>query len=124
MRSIDRVARSRQCFRATYHTGMRRIGDVGGAVIETGFTGTVRVDALRRIGVTARGVLGSDGAWAWDLEQAGPALHGRCDRQNEVVLRNPALMSGAGQASSSLPTATRGCSSAKPSPEAPMRVDG
>jgi len=37
---------------------MRRIADVGAAVIGTGFIGTVHVEALRRIGVQVRGVLG------------------------------------------------------------------
>jgi predicted dehydrogenase len=39
--------------------GMRRIADLGAAVIGTGFIGTVHVEALRRIGVGVRGVLGS-----------------------------------------------------------------
>ena len=39
---------------------MRRIADVGAAVIGTGFIGTVHVEALRRIGVQVRGVLGSN----------------------------------------------------------------
>src|SRR3982751_2836079 len=38
---------------------MRRIADIGAAVIGTGFIGTVHVEALRRIGVEVRGVLGS-----------------------------------------------------------------
>jgi predicted dehydrogenase len=38
---------------------MRSIADVGAAVIGTGFIGTVHVEALRRIGVQVRGVLGS-----------------------------------------------------------------
>jgi len=38
---------------------MRRISDIGAAVIGTGFIGTVHLEALRRIGVTVRGVLGS-----------------------------------------------------------------
>jgi predicted dehydrogenase len=37
----------------------RRIADIGAAVIGTGFIGTVHVEALRRIGVTVHGVLGS-----------------------------------------------------------------
>ena len=37
---------------------MRRIADIGAAVIGTGFIGTVHVEALRRIGVQVRGVLG------------------------------------------------------------------
>jgi len=38
---------------------MRRIADVGAAVIGTGFIGTVHVEQLRRIGVRVTGVLGS-----------------------------------------------------------------
>jgi predicted dehydrogenase len=38
---------------------MKRIADVGAAVIGTGFIGTVHVEQLRRIGVQVRGVLGS-----------------------------------------------------------------
>src|SRR3954447_15164115 len=38
---------------------MRRIAEIGAAVIGTGFIGTVHVEALRRIGVQVRGVLGS-----------------------------------------------------------------
>lgn len=38
---------------------MRRIADVGAAVIGTGFIGTVHVEQLRRVGVRVRGVLGS-----------------------------------------------------------------
>ena len=39
--------------------GMTGIADIGAAVIGTGFIGTVHVEALRRIGVQVRGVLGS-----------------------------------------------------------------
>ena len=38
---------------------MTSIADIGAAVIGTGFIGTVHVEALRRIGVQVRGVLGS-----------------------------------------------------------------
>jgi predicted dehydrogenase len=38
---------------------MTRVADIGAAVIGTGFIGTVHVEALRRIGVQVRGVLGS-----------------------------------------------------------------
>ncbi len=38
---------------------MRSFSDIGAAVIGTGFIGTVHVEALRRIGVDVRGVLGS-----------------------------------------------------------------
>ncbi len=38
---------------------MGSIADIGAAVIGTGFIGTVHVEALRRIGVQVRGVLGS-----------------------------------------------------------------
>ncbi len=37
----------------------RSIADIGAAVIGTGFIGTVHIEALRRIGVQVRGVLGS-----------------------------------------------------------------
>ena len=37
---------------------MRSISDIGAAVVGTGFIGTVHVEALRRIGVRVRGVLG------------------------------------------------------------------
>ena len=38
---------------------MTRVAQIGAAVIGTGFIGTVHVEALRRIGVQVRGVLGS-----------------------------------------------------------------
>ncbi len=38
---------------------MTRLADIGAAVIGTGFIGTVHVEALRRIGVNVRGILGS-----------------------------------------------------------------
>ncbi len=38
---------------------MRRISEIGAAVIGSGFIGTVHVEALRRIGVKVRGLLGS-----------------------------------------------------------------
>jgi predicted dehydrogenase len=38
---------------------MRRISDIGAAVIGSGFIGTVHIEALRRIGVKVRGLLGS-----------------------------------------------------------------
>ena len=38
---------------------MSRISEIGAAVIGTGFIGTVHVEALRKIGVQVRGVLGS-----------------------------------------------------------------
>jgi predicted dehydrogenase len=38
---------------------MANLASIGAAVIGTGFIGTVHVEALRRIGVTVRGVLGS-----------------------------------------------------------------
>ncbi|MFL5779628.1 MAG: Gfo/Idh/MocA family protein, partial [Chloroflexota bacterium] len=40
-------------------TVKRRVSEIGAAVIGTGFIGTVHVEALRRIGVRVRGVLGS-----------------------------------------------------------------
>jgi len=38
---------------------VRQLADVGAAVVGTGFIGTVHVEALRRIGVQVRGVVGS-----------------------------------------------------------------
>jgi predicted dehydrogenase len=38
---------------------MRRISDIGAAVIGSGFIGTVHIEALRRLGVTVHGLLGS-----------------------------------------------------------------
>ncbi len=38
---------------------MRRISDVGAAVIGSGFIGTVHIEALRRLGVSVHGLLGS-----------------------------------------------------------------
>ncbi len=38
---------------------MRRLSDVGAAVIGSGFIGTVHIEALRRIGVQVQGLLGS-----------------------------------------------------------------
>jgi len=38
---------------------MRRFSDIGAAVIGSGFIGTVHIEALRRLGVSVRGVLGS-----------------------------------------------------------------
>ena len=40
-------------------TSINRLPEIGAAVIGTGFIGTVHVEALRRIGVSVRGVLGS-----------------------------------------------------------------
>ena len=36
---------------------MRRISDIGAAVIGSGFIGTVHIEALRRLGVPIRGLL-------------------------------------------------------------------
>ena len=38
---------------------MKAIGDIGAAVVGTGFIGVVHVEALRRLGVQVRGVVGS-----------------------------------------------------------------
>ena len=38
---------------------MRPVSDIGAAVIGSGFIGTVHVEALRRLGVTVHGILGS-----------------------------------------------------------------
>jgi predicted dehydrogenase len=59
---------------------MKTIADIGAAVIGTGFIGTVHVEALRRIGVQVRGVLGSSPergearAEALGVRQAYPSL--------------------------------------------------
>ncbi|HKZ92902.1 MAG TPA: Gfo/Idh/MocA family oxidoreductase, partial [Candidatus Limnocylindrales bacterium] len=39
---------------------MERFGDIGAAVIGSGFIGTVHIENLRRLGVNVRGLLGSD----------------------------------------------------------------
>ena len=68
---------------------MRRIADVGAAVIGTGFIGTVHVEQLRRIGVQVRGVLGStpergeERARALGVDRAYPSL--------EAVLDDPSV---------------------------------
>ena len=68
---------------------MRRIADIGAAVIGTGFIGTVHVEALRRIGVQVRGVLGSTPergaarAEALGVPKAYPSL--------EALLDDPAV---------------------------------
>ena len=68
---------------------MRRIADVGAAVIGTGFIGTVHVEQLRRIGVRVRGVLGSSPergearAQALGVDRAYSSL--------EAVLDDPAV---------------------------------
>ena len=64
---------------------MRRIADVGAAVIGTGFIGTVHVEQLRRVGVRVRGVLGSTPergearAHALGVERAYPSLEALLD---------------------------------------------
>ena len=64
---------------------MRRIADVGAAVIGTGFIGTVHVEQLRRIGVRVRGVLGSTfergeaRADALGVDRAYPSLEALLD---------------------------------------------
>ena len=68
---------------------MTRIADIGAAVIGTGFIGTVHVEALRRIGVQVRGVLGSTPergkarAAALGVPRAYPSL--------EALLDDPAV---------------------------------
>src|SRR6478609_1021420 len=68
---------------------MTGIADIGAAVIGTGFIGTVHVEALRRIGVQVRGVLGSTPergaarAAALNVAQAYPSL--------EALLADPSV---------------------------------
>jgi predicted dehydrogenase len=49
---------------------MSRVSEIGAAVIGTGFIGTVHVEALRRIGVNVRGVLGSSPARGLERAEA------------------------------------------------------
>jgi predicted dehydrogenase len=71
---------------------MRRIADVGAAVIGTGFIGTVHVEQLRRIGVQVRGVLGSSPergaarADALGVAQAYPSLDAILDDPSVQVV--------------------------------------
>jgi predicted dehydrogenase len=71
---------------------MRRIADVGAAVIGTGFIGTVHVEQLRRIGVQVRGVLGSSPergaarAGALGVAQAYPSLESLLDDPSVQVV--------------------------------------
>jgi predicted dehydrogenase len=68
---------------------MKKIAEIGTAVIGTGFIGTVHVEALRRIGVQVRGVLGSTPergaarADALGVAQAYPSL--------EALLEDPSV---------------------------------
>jgi predicted dehydrogenase len=68
---------------------MRRIADVGAAVIGTGFIGTVHVEQLRRVGVQVRGILGSTPergearAQALGVDRAYPSL--------EAILEDPTV---------------------------------
>ncbi len=72
--------------------GMRRIADVGAAVIGTGFIGTVHVEQLRRIGVQVRGVLGSTPergdarAQALGVARAYPSLEALLDDPSVEVV--------------------------------------
>ena len=71
---------------------MRRIADVGAAVIGTGFIGTVHVEQLRRIGVQVRGVLGSTPergdarAQALGVARAYPSLEALLDDPSVEVV--------------------------------------
>jgi len=71
---------------------MRRIADVGAAVIGTGFIGTVHVEQLRRIGVQVRGVLGSTPergetrAQALGVPRAYPSLEAMLDDPSVEVV--------------------------------------
>ena len=68
---------------------MERFGDIGAAVIGSGFIGTVHIENLRRLGVNVRGVLGSSpergqqAAARISLAQAYPSL--------EVLLDDPSV---------------------------------
>ena len=46
---------------------------------------------------------GSESAWAWDSEQPDQAWIGHRDAANEILIRNPALLSAAGRAAAALP---------------------
>jgi predicted dehydrogenase len=68
---------------------MSQFSDLGTAVIGSGFIGTVHVEALRRLGVSVRGLLGSnperaaDRARAIGVPKAYPSL--------EALLDDPAV---------------------------------
>ena len=51
--------RSRNSIAGNLEGRVRDIGEIGAAVVGTGFIGAVHVDALRRLGVPVRGVVGS-----------------------------------------------------------------
>ena len=49
---------------------MRRLSDIGAAVVGTGFIGVVHIDALRRLGVRVHGIVGSSPARADERARA------------------------------------------------------
>ncbi len=72
---------------------------------EGGARGSVNISQLSpgRKNSLAYQIDGSSSAVAWDSEQPDSLWIGHRDRPNELLLRNPALMNGAGAAASRLP---------------------
>jgi predicted dehydrogenase len=72
---------------------------------EGGARGTVAISQLSpgRKNSLAYQIDGSSSAVAWDSEQPEQLWIGHRDRPNELLLRNPALMNGAGAAAARLP---------------------
>ncbi len=71
---------------------MTRFGDIGAAVIGSGFIGTVHIEALRRLGVRVHGVLGSSAeraaerAQAFSVPQVYPTLDALLDDPDVAVV--------------------------------------
>jgi predicted dehydrogenase len=72
---------------------------------DNGARGTVAISQLSagRKNSLQYEIDGSVGAAAWDSEQPDQLWLGHRDRPNEILIRNPALMSAAGQAAAALP---------------------
>ena len=77
---------------------------------EGGARGSVNISQLSpgRKNSLAYQIDGSSSAVAWDSEQPEQLWIGHRDRPNELLLRNPALMNGAGVAAARLPGGPRG----------------
>ena len=76
------------------------------AVTGTGFIGAVHVEALHRLGIRVKGILGSspgkskitfeiagsEGSLAWDSEHPNALWLGHRDKANELLIRDPSLL--------------------------------